>query len=115
MSYRSAIRQGDALIWAARPNTLAAGESIPSSYVCRAGVFELDGTVRVEPFSVTDKGQVDGEEHFIVVVGRADTAALPPADYELAVQIHNDAVSPPYSDEEPVLVRVAQQRIPIDA
>lgn len=111
--YRSDIRQGDSLVWLARPNTLAAGASIDGNWVCRIGVYTAAGVEAVAPFDVTDKYTFDGDEHFVAALTRQHTAALDPGKYLLAIDVRNDSVSPSYSDESLVEIWILDQLIAV--
>lgn len=104
---RSFIRQGDTLTWLARPLHLADGDPIPASYICRAGLYQQDGTPQVEAFSVTNKTDFEGDEYFLVQLQRDATAPASPGKYDFRIRIYNDTLTPRYSDEELVVVSVA--------
>lgn len=110
--HRARIRQGDSCIWITRPNTLANGASIDSNWKCYIGVFDSEGGVGVSIREVTDKTTHEDEEYFLVVVTPEETAGLSPGDWELAIDVSNEATTPPFSDEAPVQLKVDAQRIP---
>jgi hypothetical protein len=111
--YGSLIRQGDSLVWLVRPNTLAEGDPISSSWKCYAGVYrESDGAEVVAPWEVTDKTTHEGKEYFVLVLSPAVTAGLEPDTYSAVVDVSNLSVSPPYTKETPIKVQVTRQQIP---
>lgn len=109
---RSTIKQGDTLPWLARPNTLDAGDPLSSNWECRAGVFGADLAAVIDPFVVSDKYTLAGDEYFIVALTRAQTKALDPGRYLLVIDVRNEALTPPYSDESHVELVVEAQALP---
>lgn len=108
---RGSYRQGDTIVWIARPSALEAGESIGANWNCRAGLFDEAGAEAVEPFTVTEKQVHAGEEHFVISIDRDQSTDLAVGKYRLAIDIWNSTVSPPYSRETIIEVQVQQQLV----
>jgi len=112
MSERALIRQGDSLVWLARPGTLASGDALSGGWVCLAGVYDAAGAETIAPWTVGDVQTVDGEQHYVVALTSAQTGALDPGRYELVIEIRNDTVTPAYTHESSVVVQVLAERLP---
>lgn len=107
------IRRGDTLVYGARPNVLDTTDSIGAGWVCRVGLYEADGTEAIAPVDVTLKLDVGGSEHFVPYLSRVQTKALDAGVYEWVIDVRNDSLEPPYSDECSVQVTVVDERIVI--
>lgn len=110
--YRTQIRQGDSCVWIARPNTLDNGAPIDSNWRCYTGVFSSEGAVGVPIKEVTEKIEHESNEYFLVVITPAETVQLAAGTWEFVIDISNETVSPPYRDEQPITLKVDEQRIP---
>ena len=111
-SHRALIQQGDTLTWLVRPNTLADGAAIASSWVVRGGVFKEDGTAAIAATVFEDTRTYQSNEHIVVSFTRAQTAALDEGSYRVAIDVYNASVSPTYSDESIIFLQVGAQLIP---
>lgn len=105
------IKQGDTLPYLVRPNVLSAGTPIDGNWSCRMAVYGPDGSELVAPTLVTAKQDYEGSEHFIVSITKAQSATFPAGICRLVIDVANDGITPPYSDESTVEVLVQAQRI----
>lgn len=107
------VKQGGALTWLARPNTLPRGESIGGDWSCRAGVYSPGAAEEIAPFNVSTKGlHTDGEEYFVVTITPTQMAELSVGTHQLAIEIRNPQSIPVYENESVIEVRVESQLIP---
>ena len=107
------IRQGDSLVWLARPNALEANE-IPASWSCMAGLYTQYGQEQIASFAVADKHTLDGVEYFLVALTRLQTKTVPPGAYIESIDILNETLTPMYSQESSINVLVEAQRLARD-
>ena len=112
MIHRALIRQGESLVWLARPNTLATAEAIDGNWTCHAGLYDSAGAEAVAAFQVSDKHTLSGDEYFLVALTPAQTAPLAVGDYVLAIDVRNSTVTPQYAQETPVEVQIVAQKLP---
>lgn len=110
---QATIRQGDTLVYAARPGYLDASESIPATCICMAGLYTSSGSEVVAAKQYATKQTIGTDEYFVVYLTRQETAGLSEEVYEFAVDMRDDTTTPPYSDESPVAVVVEGQRIAV--
>lgn len=111
--YRARIRQGDTLVWLARPGTLNEGDPIDANWDCKAGVFTRDGVPLIPAAVFTDKyTDADGNEHFIVAFASSDTTPLPLGESVLVIELANENSVPSYEQETHVQLTVDAQFIP---
>lgn len=105
-------RQGDSLIYLARPNTLADSVGIDSNWTCQVGIYTMQGVEVLASAPVTEKyTHTDGNEYFLVVITPTQTAAISRGTYYLAVEIDNSTISPIYSQESHLLFQILPQFI----
>lgn len=110
----SSIRQGEALTYLVRPNTLDAGVAIDGNWVCRAVLKDAAGDDAVNAWTVTDKRtHEDGEEYFVATLTKADTAPQAIGNYLWIIDVHNDSVSPPFSQEDHILVKISSEKLTV--
>lgn len=105
------IKRGDTLPYLVRPNTLAAGAPLDGAWSCRMAVYGPDGSELVAPTVVGETQTYDGSQYWVVIVTRAQSVSFPLGVCRLVIDVRNDALTPPYSQETPVEVVVQSQYI----
>lgn len=105
------IKQGETLVYLARPNTLDGSASL-SGWTCSARLETAAGAESIAAYSVTGTYTLDGVNYFLPFVTSAQTAALAVGIYRWAIDISNPNVDPPYAKESHVNVAVLAQSLP---
>lgn len=113
--HRLCTKRGNTIVWLARPNTLPAADPLGGNWQCRAGIFAQDGSAVVATKDITATHTHSDATYFLVVFDETETTGLEPGDYVIAIDIANDQVSPPYSQETPIALKIDAELIPTNS